>query len=396
LTASEPVLKLKPREGRRVRAGAPWVFSNEIVLDAAAKALAPGATVEVQGDDGRSFGLGYFNPASLIAVRLFEVPAEGEIDRAFLVGRIARALGLRNVLCERPYYRLVHAEGDQLPGLVVDRFGDSCTVQITTAGMEALAELIIEALDELLAPENLVLRADAPARSQEGLASYIRIAKGAAADHVAIEENGTRYFANATGGQKTGWYFDQRANRAFVASLASGRSVLDVYCHSGGFAVLAARAGAHLVCGIDSSAAALSLAEESAVANGASAACRFVKADAPEELERLAAANERFDIVICDPPPFVKSRKDLEAGARAYRKLARLAAHVVSPDGFLLLASCSYNMPPDRFQAECAAGIARAGRSARLIRMAGAGPDHPIHPMLPETAYLKALVYALY
>lgn len=392
---ANPVLKLKAREGRRVRAGAPWVFSNEIVLDAAAKALVPGAIVELRGDDGRSFGLGYFNPGSLIAVRLLEMPAGGRIDRSFLAGRIARALTLRNTLFDKPYYRLVHAEGDRLPGVVIDRFGDTCTVQITTAGMEGLTDSLLEALEEVFAPENLVLRADAPARSQEGLPSYVRVVKGTAPDHIALEENGTRYFVNAMGGQKTGWYFDQRANRAFMALLARGRSVLDVYCHSGGFAVHAARAGARLVCGIDSSSAALSLAEESAAANGASGACRFIKADALEELERFAAAQERFDVVICDPPPFVKSRKDLEAGARAYRRLARLAARVVSPDGFLLLASCSHNMPADRFQTECAAGILRAGRLARLIHAGGAGADHPVHPMLPESAYLKALVYAL-
>lgn len=395
MTAKRPVLRLKAREGRRARGGAPWIFSNEIALDAGTRAISPGCLVEVRGDDGRSFGLGYFNPGSLIAVRLLDAPAEAEVDRRFFADRISGALHLRNALFDKPYYRLVHAEGDRLPGLVIDRFGETCTVQVTTSGMEQLLEPIVQALDDVLTPGNVVLRADTPSRSQEGLSSYVRIAKGAPPDHIAIEENGARYFANALCGQKTGWYFDQRDNRAFMASLARKRSVLDVYCHTGGFAVLAARAGAPDVYGIDSSPAALSLAEESAAANGASGACRFIRADASEELERLGATGERFDIVICDPPPFVRSRTDLEAGARAYRKLARLAARVVSPDGFLLLASCSHNMPADRFQFECAAGIARAGRSASLIHTSGAAPDHPIHPMLPETAYLKALVYAV-
>jgi 23S rRNA (cytosine1962-C5)-methyltransferase len=386
---------MKSREGRRARAGAPWVFSNEIALDAQAKTLAPGSLVEVRGDEGHSFGLGYFNPGSLIAVRLLETPADTIVDRNFFAGRIARALALRNALFARPFYRLVHAEGDRLPGLIIDRFGDGCAVQITTVGMEALSESILQALDDVIAPATVVLRADAPVRSQEGLSSYVRVAKGETPHHPALEENGVRYFADPMGGQKTGWYFDQRDNRAFMAELAQGRSVLDLYCHSGGFAVLAARAGAREVHGIDTSAPALALATDSAVANAVNGKCRFLKADAMEELERLAGTNERFDIVICDPPPFARSRKDVEAGARAYRKLARLAARVVSPSGFLLLASCSHNMPADRFQAECAAGIARAGRSATLIRTAGAGPDHPIHPALPETAYLKALVYAI-
>jgi 23S rRNA (cytosine1962-C5)-methyltransferase len=386
---------LKPREGRRARAGAPWIFSNEIALDREGKTLAAGALVEPRGDDGHSFGLGYFNPASLIAVRLFEAGPETKIDGGFFAERINGALALRDALYEKPCYRLVHAEGDRLPGLVIDRFGDTCTIQITTAGMEALQDLILDAVDDVVAPANVVLRADAPARTQEGLSSSVRVARGEASGHLALEENGARYFADPVGGQKTGWYFDQRDNRAFMASLARGRTVLDIYCHSGAFAVLAARAGARDVYGIDSSAAALGLAEDSAAANGVSGACRFVKADAMEEMERLAAARETFDVVICDPPPFVRSRKDLEAGARAYRRLARLAARLVSPGGFLLLASCSHNMPADRFEAECAAGILRAGRSAKLIRAAGASPDHPIHPMLPETAYLKALVYAL-
>jgi 23S rRNA (cytosine1962-C5)-methyltransferase len=393
--ANHPVLRLKSREGRRARSGAPWIFANEIVLDAETKSLPHGSLVEVRGDEGRSFGLGYFNAGSLIAVRLFETPATEEIDHRFFAERIARALTLRNALFDKPYYRLVHAEGDRLPGLVIDRFGDTCTVQITTSGMEALAEAILQGLEDVLSPATVVLRADAPARTQEGLSSYVRTVRGETPHRVALEENGARCFADPAGGQKTGWYFDQRENRAFMASLARGRSLLDVYCHSGGFAILAAHRGARHVYGIDSSAAALSLAEDSAAANGASSVCRFIKADAGEEFERLANAQERFDVVICDPPPFVKSRKDLEAGARAYRKLARLAARIVSPGGFLLLASCSYNMPADRFQTECAAGIARAARSSRLIRASGAGPDHPVHPMLPETAYLKTLVYAL-
>jgi 23S rRNA (cytosine1962-C5)-methyltransferase len=392
---TRPVLRLKPREGRRARAGAPWIFSNEIALDVRAKSLAPGTLVAVEGDDGHRFGPGYFNPASLIAVRLFEAPADTAIDRHFIAVRMARALALRDAAFDRPFYRLVHAEGDRLPGLVIDRFGSVCTVQITTAGMEALTDDILEALSDVLAPDIVVLRADASARLQEGLSSYIRVTRGAAPQHVALEENGVRYFADLVGGQKTGWYFDQRDNRAFMAALAGGRSLLDVYCHSGGFAVFAAHAGAREVYGIDTSAPALALAQDSAAANGVTGKCRFIKAEAIDELKRLAGASERFDMVICDPPPFVKSRKDIEAGARAYRRLARLAAGAVTSNGFLLLASCSHNMPADRFQAECATGIARTGRSARLIRSAGAGADHPIHPMLPETAYLKVLVYAL-
>src|SRR5438552_8983707 len=297
-----PRVRLKPREGRRARGGAPWIFSNEMAFAAEAKSLAPGTLVKVEGDDGHRFGAGYFNAGSLIAVRLLETPDDAAIDRRFFAERIGRAHALRKAFFDRPYYRLVHAEGDRLPGLVIDQFGDTCTVQITTAGMEALAETIVAALDDVLSSANVILRADASARGQEGLSSYVRVAKGEAPNHIALEENGARYFADPMGGQKTGWYFDQRDNRAFMGSLARGRSVLDVYCHSGGFGVLAARAGALDVYSIDSSAAALALADEAAAANGVSGACRFMKADAMEELERLAGASEQFDIVICDPP----------------------------------------------------------------------------------------------
>ncbi|HWC62423.1 MAG TPA: class I SAM-dependent rRNA methyltransferase [Rhizomicrobium sp.] len=387
-----PLLRVKAREGRKARAGAPWIFSNEIAMDAEAKALPPGALVNVTGDDGQDFGTGYFNPKSLIAVRLLARETNAPIDAAFFSSRLKHALSLREMLYLKPFYRLVHAEGDNLPGLTIDRFGGVLVVQITTAGMENLLVPLKMALEEVLAPASIILRNDAPARSLEGLESYVRAGKGEMG-RIAVEENGVRYFADLGQGQKTGWYYDQRENRAFIAGLAKNKSLLDAYSYTGGFGLLAAKAGAREVICLDSSAPALALAEESAAANHVS--IRAVKADVFEEMERLAARKETFDIVVADPPPFVKSKKDLEPGAKAYRKLARLASTITGPNGMLLLASCSHNIPADRFAAECAAGILRAGRQASLIRAAGAGPDHPVHPLLPESAYLKALVYAL-
>jgi 23S rRNA (cytosine1962-C5)-methyltransferase len=381
------VLRVKPREGKRARAGAPWLFSNEIEM---AKTLPPGTVVSVLGDDGRPFGTGFFNPKSLIAVRLLDASPDTAIDEDFFAAKFARALKLRETLYDAPYYRLIHAEGDGLPGLAVDRFGDTVSVQITAAGMEVLRDTVLAALKRVVAPERIILRADAPARALEGLDSYV---ESGGSGRITIHENGVVYFADAAAGQKTGWYYDQRDNRAFIASLANGKSVLDAYSYTGGFALAAAKAGAREAVGLESSAPAVALAEEAASA--AHLAAKFVKSDVFEELERLGAANETFDMVIADPPPFVKSKKDLEPGAKAYRKLARLAAAVTAPEGILCVASCSHNIAMDRFALECAAGIARAGRRARLIRASGAGPDHPIHPMLPESAYLKALVYAL-
>ena len=390
--SKRPTITIKPREGRKARLGSPWIFSNEIVMDAAAKALPPGALVHVKHDDGQDAGTGYFNSKSLIAVRLLARENGAAIDATFFGGRIKRALALRDMIYAKPFYRLVHAEGDGLPGLTIDRFGDVVVVQITTAGMEALLTPLKMALETVLAPITIILRNDTSARALEGLESYVRAEKGEMG-RIAVEENGARYFADLGQGQKTGWYYDQRDNRAFIAGLAKGKSVLDAYSYTGGFGILAAKAGAAETVCLDSSAPALTLAEESAAANKISLSA--VKADVFEELERLAAQKEVFDIVVADPPPFVKSKKDLEPGAKAYRKLARLAAAVTKPGGTLLLASCSHNIPTDRFAAECAAGIMRSGRKASLIRSAGASPDHPVHPMLPESAYLKSLVYAL-
>jgi 23S rRNA (cytosine1962-C5)-methyltransferase len=391
--AIHPLIKLRPKEGRRLRAGTPWVFSNEIVMDAAAKALPPGSLVNVQGDDGVAFGTGYFNAASLISVRLLDPKPDTKIDAEFFAGALRRALARREALYSEPYYRLVHAEGDGLPGLAIDRFDDLCSLQITTAGMEKLTPALLDGLDSVVAARAVILRNDTPSRALEGLDSYVRAAKGEMPGRISLIENGVRYFADIGGGQKTGWYFDQRDNHAFMAKLAKDLSVLDACCYAGGFALAAAKNGAKDVTGIDSSQTALALAEDAAAENGVRA--KFVKADVFEELERRTAASEKFDVVIADPPPFVKSRKDLEPGARAYRKLARLAASVTAPNGFLLLASCSHNIAMDRFALECAIGISRANRRASLIHQAGAGADHPVHPMLPETAYLKALVYAV-
>jgi 23S rRNA (cytosine1962-C5)-methyltransferase len=390
-----PIIRLRPKEGRRARNGAPWIFSNEIEMTPKTKALKPGSLVNIVGADAREFGTGYFNPRSLIGVRLLERTPGAPVDATFLAKRLRRALALRDRLYDKPFYRLVHAEGDDLPGLTIDRYGETLVLQVTTAGMERLTEPLLAALDDVVAPAQVVLRNDASARALEGLGDEVRTVRGDDVARITVEENGVRYFADLAGGQKSGWYYDQRDNRAFMAGLAKGRSVLDAYCYVGGFALAAAKAGAKEAVGIDSSAPALALAEESAAANKVSAKARFVKADVFEELERLWTAKETFDIVIADPPPFVRAKKDLEPGAKAYRKLARLSAAVTAPGGFLFLASCSHNIAMERFQEECAAGILRSGRAASLIRSAGAGPDHPVHPALPETAYLKALVYAL-
>ena len=359
------------------------------------KALPAGTVVRVLADDGRALGTALFNPHSLISARLVDREPEAVIDRAFLAARLARALALRERLIDVPHYRLVHAEADGLPGTVVDRFGDVAVVQINTAGMERLTDEFLAALDEVLEPRAVLLKNDGPSRQLEGLDSYVRPAKGSLDGPIEVLENGVRFLADPREGQKTGWFYDQRDNRAAVARLADGARVLDLYSYAGGFAVQAAMAGAAEVVAIDRSQPALDLATRAAELNGVSRRCRFRRGEAFDELQRLGDAGERFEIVIADPPAFIKSKKDLHQGARAYRKLARLAAALVAPGGFLFLASCSHHIDAAAFADEVRHGLAAANRSGRVLLSSGAAPDHPVHPFLPETAYLKGMLLQL-
>jgi 23S rRNA (cytosine1962-C5)-methyltransferase len=391
-SARRPAVTLKSGEHKRVLAGHPWIYSNEVGMDAVARALVPGSLVRLLSNDGRPIGTAMFNPRTLIAARLLSRDADAAIDRRFLAERLERALALRGRLFAEPYYRLVHAEADGLPGTVIDRFGDALAVQINTAGMELLLPELLAALEEVLHPSSILLRNDAAQRGLEGLESYVRFAQGGLDAPLELVENGVRFLADLREGQKTGWFFDQRDNRAAVARLAGAAHVLDVYCYTGGFAVQAAVAGAREVLAIDRSEAALALAAQAATLNGVAERCRFERGDAFQTLEVLDGRGERFDIVIADPPAFVKSRKELNQAARGYRKLARLAAALVRPQGFLFIASCSYHMAADHFAREVARGLVDAGRGGRILRSVGAAADHPVHPALPETAYLKGLL----
>jgi 23S rRNA (cytosine1962-C5)-methyltransferase len=302
---------------------------------------------------------------------------------------------MRDRLFEAPYYRLVHAEADGLPGLVVDRFGDALAVQLNAAMMDRKREALLAALDAVLAPRIVVMRNDSPVRALEGLETGVETVGGDASEPVELSEYGVRFLADLTGGQKTGWFYDQRDNRRFVASLARDASVLDVYSHTGGFAIHAAAAGARSVVAVDKSAPALALAERAAQQNGCGDRCSFVKADAFNEMERLAAAGERYEVVVADPPAFVKSKKDMKPGIKGYRKMMRLAARLTAPGGYLFVASCSHNMTAELFDDQIRKTLSDASRTARILRRSGAAADHPTHPWLPESGYLKALVLQL-
>jgi 23S rRNA (cytosine1962-C5)-methyltransferase len=392
---SYPTIKILPGEDRRLRGGSPWLFSNELRMDEAARAVPPGSLVRLMAPSGKTLGVAQFNPHSLIAARLMTRNKDATIDRDFVARRVERALHIRERLFATPHYRLIHAEADGLPGLVVDRFGDTLVVQLNTAGMASMQPLVVAALDAVVKPATIIARNDAPSRQLEGLPLEVTALKGDLPERLELVENGLTFVADPAGGQKTGWFYDQRDNRRFAAGLAAGQDALDVYSYCGGFALTAVSGGATQVTAVDGSAAALELAGASAARQGVGERIRFERADAFAFLDRAATAKTRYGLVVADPPAFVKSRKDLGAGLKGYRKLARLAAGVVTEPGFLCLGCCSHHVTTEQFAAEVWAGIREAGRGGRLIRSSGAGPDHPIHPALPETAYLKFLAYAL-
>ena len=394
-TSSYPTIKIARGHDRRQKAGAPWLFSNELKLDDAAKALPSGSVVRLMAPTGKIVGVAHFNAHSLIAARLLTRNKDAVIDRAFLERRIARALALRERLYDRPFYRLVHAEGDGLPGLVVDRYGDLLVVQLNTAGMVALEAEVTAALEAVLAPATILARNDSPGRSMEGLAEEVRVLKGEVPERVLVEENGLAFVTDPSASQKTGWYYDQSMNRAFAARLAEGAKVLDLYSYAGGFALTCLARGAKSALAVDRSAPMLALAEASAVEQGMAERFSSRVGEVFPVLEALAAEKTRFDLVIADPPAFVRAKKDLAVGLRGYRKLARDASGLVAEAGFFVMACCSHNVSPEAFALEVTAGIRAAGRGARLLYQAGAAPDHPIHPALPETAYLKCLAFAL-
>ncbi|MBS7812108.1 class I SAM-dependent rRNA methyltransferase [Roseococcus pinisoli] len=389
-----PVLRLLPGRDRRVKAGHPWTFSNEIAMSAALRALPPGSPVRLEGDDGVKHGVWHFNPHSLIAGRVLDRNPEVVPGANWYRRRLSEALKLRERLGVPRFCRLVHAEADGLPGLIVDRFDDVIALQANTAGMEAATPLIVDALQELLSPRAIVARNDASVRALEGLELHSGLLHGTEA-RARVEEGGIAFEVDLLSGQKTGWFFDQRENRARVAGIAQGATMLDAFCHTGGFGLLAAKAGAAQVTLLDRSQPALDLAMASAASNGLGDRVTAQRGEALETLERMVGARKVFDVVVADPPAFAKSRKDIPAALRAYQRLARLCAQLVAPGGYLFIASCSHHAAPAEFAEAVAQGVWRARREARLLASTGAGPDHPVHPLLPESAYLKAQLLQL-
>nr|WP_143540364.1 class I SAM-dependent rRNA methyltransferase [Rhodovulum sulfidophilum] len=391
-----PTIRLMPKaEARAIRHGFPWVYSDELVMDRRTRALAPGSLAVLEDTERRPLGLAAVNPLSRIVARVIDRDPEAEIDSAWFAARIGQASRLRERLYQQPFYRLVHAEADGLPGVVIDRFGDTAVVQPNAAWAELRLEALVEALRQVTGVGTVVKNGSGRVRGLEGLAEETLVLTGALGGPVPVPMNGATYMADLTGGQKTGLFYDQRPNHAFAAGLAQGARVLDVFSHVGGFALAALAAGAQSALAVDGSEPALALAEAGARASGLDARFATRKGDAFDTLAALDVEGAQFDLVICDPPAFAPSKKALDAGLRAYERVARLAATLVAPGGYLVLCSCSHAADLAKFRAASARGIGKAGRRGPIVYTGFAGPDHPVLPQLAESGYLKALAFRL-
>ena len=391
-----PIVRLRPKaEARAIRHGFPWVYADELVTDRRTQGLAAGALAVLEDADRRALGLVTVNPKSKIIARMIDRDPAAQIDQAWFAARIAHALALRETLFDAPFYRLIHAEADGLPGIVIDRFGDAAVIQPNAAWAEAHLDALAAALVQVTGVSAIVKNGSGRARGLEGLTDEIALIRGDLSAPVAVPMNGATYLADLIGGQKTGLFYDQRPNHAFAARLARGAKVLDVFSHVGGFGLAALGAGAAWALCVDGSAAALSLAQQGAAAMGAGDRLTTRQGDAFDVLEDLGAEGARFDLVICDPPAFAPAKPALEAGLRAYERVARLAAPLVSPGGYLVLCSCSHAADLHAFRNASARGIGRGGRRGQIIHTGFAGPDHPVLPQLAESSYLKALFFRL-
>ncbi|VDC31626.1 RSP_2647 family RNA methyltransferase [Pseudogemmobacter humi] len=392
-----PVVRLRPKaEARALRHGYPWVYADELVLDRRTSALPPGALAVLEDAERRPLGLVTVNPASKIVARMLDRDPGAEVNEAWFVARLSRALSLRDRLYAAPFYRLAHAEADGLPGVVIDRFGEVAVVQPNAAWAEAHLDALVAALVRVTGVSAVIKNGSGRARGLEGLPEETAVVHGAApAGPLPVPMNGATYMADLTGGQKTGLFFDQRENHAFAARLAKGGRVLDVFTHVGGFALAALAGGAEHALAVDASAPALALAGAGAKASGFADRFATRQGDAFAVLEDLGREGALFDLVICDPPAFAPAKPALEAGLRAYERIARLAAPLVAPGGSLVLCSCSHAADLSAFRNASARGIGRGGRRGQLIYTGFAGPDHPVLPQLAESGYLKALAFRL-
>ena len=394
---SLPIVRMKPKSNARaIRHGFPWVYDNEMVTDRRTKALTPGTIAVLQDENRTDMGLVAVTPGSRILCRMLDRDVTAQVDQAWFAARLSKALEMRERLYDQPFYRLIHAEADGLPGVVIDRFGDVAVVQPNAAWADARMDDLVAALVQVTGVTTVLKNASGRARVLEGLDDDSAVMLGdAPTAPIPVPMNGAIYMADLIGGQKTGLFFDQRPNHAFAARLSQGARVLDVFSHVGGFSLAALAGGAETALAVDGSDPALELATQGADAMGKADSFATRKGDAFDVLTKLAEEGAKFEVVICDPPAFAPNKQALEAGLRAYERIARLAAPLVAEGGYLGLCSCSHAADLAKFRGACVRGIGRAGRSAQLIHTGYAGPDHPLMPQLAESGYLKALFFRL-
>ncbi len=388
----DAVLRLKKGTDRRLRGGHLWIYSNEVDIAATPlKGMVPGSTVVIEDARGKPLGAATVNPASLICARLYSRQANRELDASLLVDRLKTALSLREQLYPEHCYRLTYGEADLLPGLIVDRYGDYLSLQTTTAGMDSRMPMVLEALREVLKPKGIISKNKGAFRVAEQLPEEQSILFGEVPEQVELVENGCRFLAPLADGQKTGWFYDHRENRAFMQRFCADKSVLDVFSYAGGWGVQAAAAGASSVVCVDSSQAALDLVQHNAELNGAGDRVGSLQGKAAEVMKTLVKERRRFDIIVLDPPAFIKRKKDQKQGEKAYHQINELALKLLEPGGLLVSASCSMHLPVDRLQNIVRSAGGTRSRRLQILASLGQGPDHPIHPSIAETSYLKAI-----
>lgn len=386
-------LILKPKADRRLRNGHLWIYSNEV--DVAKTPLAQfmlGQQVDVLDHKGKPLGTAMVNPQQLICGRLVNRRAGAPLTQADLVIRLQCALRVRESLFAAHCYRWVYGDSDGLPGLVIDRFGDTVVVQVSLAGMEILLEPLIDAINEVQPGLNILLKNDGKMRQIEGLEEYVRTVQGEVPKLVPLQENGVQFVAPVWHGQKTGWFYDHRLNRARVQALSAGKRVLDLFSYVGGWGIQAGVAGASEVVCVDASASALELVHQQAKLNDIAARVRTIKGDAFATLKQLNEDGERFDVVILDPPAFISRRKDIKTGELAYQRANQLAMRLVANTGYLVSASCSMHLERKRLVDVVNDACRKNGRHGQILEHGGQGGDHPVHPAIPETEYLKSII----
>lgn len=385
-------LRLNPKADKRLRAGHLWVYSNEIDVEKTPlKQYQPGQQVILENAQGKALGIAYINPHNLICARLVSRDIKYPLDKSLLVHRLNIALALRERFAAERCYRLVYGDSDGLPGLVVDRFGDILVVQIASAGMEAVKAEIIEALVQVIKPEGILLKNDARIRQAEALPDYVEVAYGEVPEVVALQENGVQFEVPVYEGQKTGWFYDHRASRARLNDYVRGRKVLDVFSYVGGWGVQAAAFGAESVLCIDSSAPALDFVERNAALNEVAPRVGTMQGSAFDAMKQLHSEGERFDVVIMDPPAFIPRRKDIKKGEQAYRRVNELAMRLLAKDAVLVSASCSMHLERQKLGDILRVTARHLDRNLQILEQGGQAFDHPVHPAISETDYLKAI-----